>query len=182
MIQMHSLIQESPSPSNLRIFLGCLSQEKPTVSVREMEYVALTYSLLAQVYKTDLKDSYDKPPDLTKTIKRIISTILKRFFTQKSASIQQTCARVLIDISEFCLPDSHVSLKLSLLYEPLMTSIVSGDDKVVQKNACASIYEYVLYLLSKCQSSSDERGKKAFEQLQTILADLISCFTVQIYQ
>lgn len=59
-------------------------------------------SVILQIYETSLIDPIEKQPSLLKTAFKIVE-ILLGFFNDNSGSVQQACARVLLDLNFYCL-------------------------------------------------------------------------------
>ena len=66
------------------------------------EHEILVVSILAQTYKEELLDPIDKPASLLKTCFRLVE-ILHSYFNDHSPTVQQACARALLDLNTHCL-------------------------------------------------------------------------------
>lgn len=54
---------------------------------------------MSEIFKENLIDPLDRPPSKIKTVFRIIE-MLHLYFTDPSNTVQQACARVLIDLGK----------------------------------------------------------------------------------
>lgn len=103
MIQIHKLISDYCNSETLRIYLSVLKGLKRTVtnsSTKEHEVLVIAY--ICEKYGTDLLDPIDKPPSLMKTAFRIVE-LLHTYFNDPSLTVQEACARSLIDLYSHCL-------------------------------------------------------------------------------
>ncbi len=75
---------------------------KPSPSSSTKEHEILVISILASTFKEQLLDPIDKPQSISKTCFRIVE-ILHGYFSDRSPTVQQACARALLDISNYCL-------------------------------------------------------------------------------
>lgn len=57
---------------------------------------------MCEIFKQNLLDPLDKPPSRIKTVFRIIE-MLHSYFTDPSNTVQQACAKVLIDLCKHVL-------------------------------------------------------------------------------
>lgn len=167
--------KEEQSPETVRAFISCLGQEKRDANELEQEYVVISFGILAQNYKENMKDSFDRPPSLVKTIQRITAIISKKYLSTRALSIQKAIARVFLSIREHCVAKLGANERLSLVYSPLMALAVSGTDPFIQKNCFVIIEEYLNYLLPKGEG---QENKEQLEEIHQIFPDLITCFLV----
>lgn len=81
--------------------LKSLKIEGTSSSTKEHE--VLVFSILAELYKTNLIDPIDKPnPTIIKTVFKIIE-MLHLYFMDSTNTVQIACARVLIDLGKYVL-------------------------------------------------------------------------------
>lgn len=76
-------------------------------------------SILAQTYKDQLLDPLDKPPSLLKSAFRLVE-ILHSYFNDHSPTVQQACARALLDVNTHCLSRQTTEAVYSITYAPLI--------------------------------------------------------------
>lgn len=90
----------------------------------------LLFGYLAKIYKTDMLDPLDRPPNLLKTVVRVCEHI-HTFLKENSGLIHMACANSLIEILDNCFVNKEDKLSLSLIfYEPLAAVINGGYDKM----------------------------------------------------
>jgi hypothetical protein len=86
------------------------------------------FGQLARVFKTQLLDPLDKPPNLIKTVVRVCEKI-HSFMKESSSVIHLACANSLVDILDNCFVSKEDKLSLSLIfYEPMAVVINGGMD------------------------------------------------------
>ena len=74
------------------------------------------FGLLAEVYGLDLKDDLkDKPPNRSKTVKRILQTIKNMFFKEENDKVREACFESIYKIYENCFPN-----KKEIIFETLI--------------------------------------------------------------
>jgi hypothetical protein len=79
----------------------------------------LVVSILAITFKAQLIDPVDKPPSVLKTVFRLVE-VLHGYFADRSATVQQACARALLDLSTYCLINQETDAIYSIIYSPLI--------------------------------------------------------------
>ncbi len=90
----------------------------------------LLFGHLATVYKNEMLDPLDKPPNLLKTVVRVCENI-HSFLKENSSLIHLACGSSLVDILDACFASKEDKLSLSLIfYEPLAAIISGGYDKM----------------------------------------------------
>lgn len=69
------------------------------------------------------------------------------YFNDTSNTVQQACARVILDLNEFCLEEGKYQKeqKLSILFAPLISILRNGVDKASQATATVCINELVKF-------------------------------------
>ena len=69
--KLKEIITNNHSTENLRVYISCLSSYSRNATVFGMEIYALLYGYISGVYKENLMDPIDNPPNIIKTINRI---------------------------------------------------------------------------------------------------------------
>jgi hypothetical protein len=92
---------------------------KPSPNSATKEHEILVISILASIFKTQLVDPVDKPPSILKTVFRMVE-VLHGYFADRSATVQQACARALLDLSTYCLGNQDTESIYSIIYSPLI--------------------------------------------------------------
>lgn len=115
-------------PSCLRIYLSLLCEKHKNSTTANKESQILLFGHLAQVYRAQLLDPLDKPPNLMKTVVRVCENI-HSYLRESSSAINQACAQSLVDVLDACFVSKDDKLSLSLIfYEPMAVVINSGHD------------------------------------------------------
>lgn len=156
MNQLQKLINDYCNADTLRIYLSILKGLKRTVTnsaTKEHEVLVIAY--LCEKYKTNLIDPIDKPPSLIKTAFRVVE-LIHSYFNDVSLTVQEACARALIDVYTYCLQNETTESKLSLVFLPLVCTsrpyaaiLTSGMDRASQSTASVCINELISYWYSK---------------------------------
>lgn len=92
---------------------------KPSTNSTTKEHEILAISILASTLKDQLLDPIDKPPSLLKTCFRLVE-VLHGYFADHSPTVQQACARTLIDLSTYCLNNQTIDAIYQIIYSPLI--------------------------------------------------------------
>jgi hypothetical protein len=95
------MIDKNREPSHIRLFLSLMKGRKVEGTASGVkEHEVLVFSILAQTHGEGLVDPLDKPtPSRVKTSLRIVE-MLHAYFADTSTTVQQACARVLIDLGK----------------------------------------------------------------------------------
>ena len=107
----------------MRGYIAILKTLKANTSSATKEHEILVISILAQTYKQQLLDPIDKLPSFTKTTFRLVE-IIHGYFNDHSPTVQQACARVLLDLNKHCLVDENIETVYSIIYAPLICTFV----------------------------------------------------------
>jgi hypothetical protein len=115
-------------PACLRIYLSLLCEKHKNSTTSNKELQIVLFGHLAKVYKGQLLDPLDKPPNLMKTVVRVCENI-HSYMKEPSPVIHQAIAHSLVDILEHCFTSKEDKLSLSLIfYEPMAVVINGGID------------------------------------------------------
>ena len=75
MNELRAIIKENPTSKHLRMYLSLLCEKHKIANTTNKELIVLLFGYIAQVYKTNLLDPLDKPPNLIKTVVRMTEEI-----------------------------------------------------------------------------------------------------------
>jgi len=92
--EIQGIILTNNSPNNLRVYFSSLKDLKRHHDAATKEVEVLIFGYIATVYKTNLLDPLDKPPNLLKSVVRLCESIhsyFKVFFKTKIDFLIHDC-------------------------------------------------------------------------------------------
>ena len=147
--QLKELIKETNTPEALRIYLSCLSKYDPTSSMNAKEIYVLLYGYISSIYKENLKDPLDKPPNLIKTINRIINHIKQFYLNQNSYNVHKASSRSICELYDNCMPKDNVK-KIYISFIQIFIDVISiGNDKVSQEGSAICLSDLIYHFGSE---------------------------------
>ena len=164
--------------NNLKILRHYISSLKinpksQNISNISKEAQAMIAGILAQEYKNNLYDPIDKPPNLIKTIERLL-TQLKDGYLLSNTQIQNAVADSYIKILLYSMPKDDISLIFLVFFEPLINIINSGDNLLIQQGAALVIYKLIEFISKKNEIFIDK--KEAINLLEIITKKYLNNF------
>ena len=146
----------------LRHYISSLkiNQKNQNISNIAKEAQAMIPGILAQEYKNNLYDPLDKPPNLIKTIERLL-TQLKDGYLLSNNQIQNAVADSYIKILIYSMPKDDITLIFLVFFEPLISIINSGVNILIQQGAALVIYKLIEFISNKNEIFLE--GKKLLE-------------------
>ena len=146
----------------LRHYISSLkiNQKSQNISNIAKEAQAMIPGILAQEYKNNLYDPLDKPPNLIKTIERLL-TQLKDGYLLSNNQIQNAVAESYIKILIYSMPKEDISLIFLVFFEPLINILNSGVNILIQQGAALVIYKLIEFISNKNEIFLE--GKKLLE-------------------
>ena len=134
----------------LRHYISSLkiNQKSQNISNIAKEAQAMIPGILAQEYKNNLYDPLDKPPNLIKTIERLL-TILRDGYLLSNNQIQNAAAESYIKILIYSMPKEDISLIFLVFFEPLLNLINSGNNLLIQQGAGIIIFKLIEFINNK---------------------------------
>ena len=134
----------------LRHYISSLkiNQKSQNMSNIAKEAQAMIPGILAQEYKNNLYDPLDKPPNLIKTIERLL-TILREGYLLSNNQIQNAVSESYIKILIYSMPKDDISLIFLVFFEPLINLINSGNNLLIQQGAGLIIFKLIEYINNK---------------------------------
>ena len=146
----------------LRHYISSLkiNQKSQNISNIAKEAQAMIPGILAQEYKNNLYDPLDNPPNLIKTIERLL-TQLKDGYLLSNNQIQNAVAESYIKILIYSMPKEDISLIFLVFFEPLINIINSGVNILIQQGAALVIYKLIEFISNKNEIFSE--GMKLLE-------------------
>ena len=146
----------------LRHYISSLkiNQKSQNISNIAKEAQAMIQGILAQEYKNNLYDPLDNPPNLIKTIERLLTQI-KDGYLLSNNQIQNAVAESYIKILIYSMPKEDISLIFLVFFEPLINIINSGVNILIQQGAALVIYKLIEFISNKNEIFSE--GMKLLE-------------------
>ncbi len=144
--QIKEMINNNKNQESLRIFISCLSKYDPTSSIKAKEYYALLYGYISKIFQENLMDPLDKPPNIIKTINRILTHIRQYYLNQNSYNIHKASAISICDIYDYCMPKDNVKTVYMIFIEPFINIIDNGNMKVSQEGSAVCLSDFIYHL------------------------------------
>ena len=147
------------NPKALRHFISSLKiQNKSNISNSSKEAQAMIYGIIAKEFKDNLYDPIDKPPNLIKSIERLL-TQLRDGYLPTNTQIQNAVAESYIKILIYCMPKNDISLIILVFFEPLINLINSGANLIFQQGAALVLCKLIEYMGSGMIPNLGENGE-----------------------
>ena len=152
----------------LRHFISALKiqNKSSNLSNSSKEAQAKIYGIIAKEYKDNLYDPIDKPPNLIKSIERLL-TQLREGYLLTNEQIQKEVAESYIKILIYCMPKEDISLIILVFFEPLIDIINSGANLIYQQGAALVLCKLIEYVGSGMISNI---GENNFTNILEIIA------------
>ena len=131
----------------LRHYISSLkiNQKSQNISNIAKEAQAMIYGIISQEYKNNLYDPLDKPPNLIKTIERML-TQLREGYLLSNIQIQNAVADSYIKIFTYSMPKDDITLIFLVFFEPLINIINSGDNLLYQQGSALVIFQLIEFI------------------------------------
>ena len=147
------------NPKALRHFISSLKiqNKSSNISNSSKESQAIIYGIIAKEFKDNLYDPIDKPPNLIKSIERLL-TQLREGYLLSNIQIQNAVAESYIKIFIYCMPKNDISLIILVFFEPLINIINSGSNLIFQQGAALVLCKLIEYVGSGMIPNLEENG------------------------
>ena len=131
----------------LRHYISSLkiNQKSQNISNISKEAQAMIPGIISQEYKFNLYDPLDKPPNLIKTIERML-TQLREGYLLSNIQIQNAVAESYIKIFIYSMPKDDITLIFLVFFEPLINIINSGDNLLIQQGSALVIFKLIEFI------------------------------------
>ena len=169
--QLKNIISNNATQDALRVYIGALSSYDQNSSLTAKEILALLYGYIANVYKENLMDPLDKPPNIIKTINRLLTHIRNFYLKENSFVVHKASSHSILDIYDFCMPKDNIKSINILFIEPLVSLISSGKSKFSQDGAAICLADFIYHL---GKDSNIEINKKILSTLDTKILSLVT--------
>ena len=144
--KLKEIITKNHSNQDLRVYISCLSTYCRNATVVGMEIYALLYGYIAGVYKENLMDPIDNPPNIIKTINRILSHLRQYYLISNSYMVHKSCSRAICDIYDYCMPKDNIKSIYMIFFEPFFEILSSGTGKSTQEGAAICLMDFIYHL------------------------------------
>ena len=148
------------NPKALRHFISSLkiqNKSSSNISNSSKEAQATIYGIIAKEFKDNLYDPIDKPPNLIKSIERLL-TQLREGYLISNTQFQNAVAESYIKILIYCMPKNDISLIILVFFEPLINIINSGENLIYQQGAALVLCKLIEYVGSGMIPNLEENG------------------------
>ena len=140
------IIKENKNdPNSLRYYLSALNINTKTTKTSNSakEKHALIYGFISKTYGFDLYDSFDKPPNLIKTINRMLNQIRNKYLEDSNYSIHKACAFSYCEILINSMPKDDIPLIIIVFFDPIINLISTGGNKNIQEGAAIILCDLI---------------------------------------
>ena len=144
--KLKEIITNNNSNENLRVYISCLSTYCHNATVIGMEIYALLYGYISRVYKENLMDPIDNPPNIIKTINRILTHIRQYYLSSNSYMVHKSSSRSICDIYDNCMPKDNIKNIYMIFFEPLFEILSNGTGKSIQEGAAICLMDFIYHL------------------------------------
>ena len=152
----------------LRHYISSLkiNQKSQNISNISKEAQAMIPGIISQEYKYNLYDPLDKPPNLIKTIERML-TQLREGYLLSNLQIQNAVADSYIKIFLYSMPKDDITLIFLVFFEPLINMINSGDNLLVQQGSALVIFKLIEFISKNKNIFSDKNEERNLLEIIT---------------
>ncbi len=147
--QLKDLIKKNNTQEGLRIYLSCLSKYDPTSTMKAKEIYVLLLGYISTIYKENLKDPLDKPPNLIKTINRILNCIKQFYINQNSYIVHKSCSHSICELYDNCMPKNNINKIYLHFIQPFIDIISTGNDNISQEGSAIYLSDFIYHLGSE---------------------------------
>ena len=144
--KLKEIITNNHSTENLRVYISCLSTYSRNATIFGMEIFALLYGYISGVYKENLMDPIDNPPNIIKTINRILGHLRQIYLGSNSYMVHKSSSRSMCDIYDNCMPKDNVKSIYMIFFEPLFEILSNGTEKSTQEGAAICLMDLIYHL------------------------------------
>ena len=144
--KLKEIITNNHSTENLRVYISCLSSYSRNATIIGMEIYALLYGYISGVYKENLMDPIDNPPNIIKTINRILGHLRQFYLGSNSYMVHKSSSRSMCDIYDNCMPKDNVKSIYMIFFEPLFEILSNGTEKSTQEGAAICLMDFIYHL------------------------------------
>ena len=170
---LKNIINKYNSQENLRIYLTCLNSFNQNSSISAKEIYALLYGYISYIYKDNLLDTIDNPPNVIKTINRILKVIREKYLNENSYIVHKAASHSIIDIYKNCMPKDNINNVFVIFFEPLFNILSTGIDKIIQNGAGICLSDLIYFLSKEENNNNNNENNNENNFNETLLYNLI---------
>lgn len=177
--ELKNYITLNNSSEALRVYISLLSIFYNNCTIAAKEVQVLLLGFLATVYKENLMDPLDKPSNIIKTIVRI-TEIIQVYLKESSIVIHKACSHSLQELYDNCMPKDDLSAIVLIFFDPLITMITSGTNKLAQTGAAVCLSDLISHLGRNTNfggTGNDEEPTNSLKILMTLDTKIINMLT-----
>lgn len=145
--EMKNLISyNKTTPTALRSYLSVLNSynnKSTNLSHSAKELQCLLYGFIAKVYGDSLYDTLDTPPNIIKTINRMLSQLRNHYLNESNITIHKACANSYKELLIYSMPKDNHQLIISVFFDPIIDLISTGQSKLIQQGAAIILCELI---------------------------------------
>jgi len=143
--ELKKMISSHNSSDALRIYISLLSVYLKSCTSHAKEIQVLLIGYLASVFKENLMDPLDKPPNIIKTIVRVLE-IIHNYLKENSIVIHKACGLALQEVYTHCMPKDDIDGIILIFIDPLISIVTSGLNKNSQIGAAICLSDFIQFL------------------------------------
>ena len=148
--KLKQIIENNSSQNALRIYLNSLMTfYQSTISLQAKELIIILYGYLANIYRNNLQDPLDHPPNLTKTVDRIVTHIRNYCLKEPAYTIHKACSYSIIELLDLCIDKKNSNLIYNMFFHPFLLSITNNVNKYARDGCCVYINDLLFHITSK---------------------------------
>ena len=133
-------------PSSLRAYLSALgsyNSKTSNISQGAKELQCLLYGYISSVYKDNLYDPIDNPPNLIKTINRMLSQLRNSYLNEQSYIVHKACSHSYSELLIQSMPKDDMRSIIVIFFEPLLGLIATGSSRHIQDGAAICLCDLI---------------------------------------
>ena len=144
--KLKEIINNNQTTESLRVYISCLSTYSRNATIFGMEIYALLYGYISGVYKENLMDPIDNPPNIIKTINRILGHLRQFYLGSNSYMVHKSISRSMCDIYDNCMPKDNIKSIYMIFFEPIFEILSNGTEKSTQEGAAICLMDLIYHL------------------------------------
>ena len=149
--ELVNIISRFTNAQSLRVFISLLSISPKNCPLSAKESQVMLVGVLAQVFQENLLDPLDKPPNIIKSIDRLIR-VVHSFMKENSEIVHLACCESIIQLYKNCMPKDDPTLIMKLFFDYPVKFIEGGINLVIQKASALCLSSMISFLKNEEES------------------------------